>query len=349
MPFLNLFRIPTTFTRENLEERLKEFGTLDYISLKSDNQNNNVNFASINFEKLCNKEGLLSYLKTEGLHHSRIKASNEEKNNNQHQNKADSYSSPKHRDITGDTIKNPSFHYYKSKKYGKEIEKFQFSDHYKTLFTIESVTEDEKFELTTIYPGLLVGSGYNHPKLKENKDDFQLGFFFDHTTGLPMIPGSSIKGVIRALFSEEKFGYIQDVYAITEDKSTLEQRLFIDGSTIFYDAYIVSTSTSNNGKIFGSDYITSHYSDESLGQFKEPNPIKFLKVLPDVTFAFQFKGRQEDVSLIKSIILDFGLGAKTNVGYGQFKAALTNDEISLLQKAEEQKGLEMLQNSLNHR
>lgn len=352
MPFLNLFKIPTTFTRENLEKDLSQFGTLRYVSLKADNKNDNVNFASINFEKLDDKEGLLLYLKEQDLQHSKIKASNEEKKKNQNNklpNKAVSYSSPKHRDITGDIINNPSFHYYKSSKYGKTIEEFKFSEQHKRLFEIEGVSNNEKFELTTIYPGLLVGSGYNHPKLKENKDDFQLGFFFDYTTGMPVIPGSSIKGVIRSLFTEEKYGYIQDVYDITEDKTTLEKRLFTDGSTVFYDAYIINTSAYNKGKIFGSDYITSHYSNDPMGEFKEPNPIKFLKVLPDVTFAFQFQGRQEDVSLIKSIILDFGLGAKTNVGYGQFKAALTKNETNLLKKLEEQKGLEMLQNSLNHR
>lgn len=284
---------------------------------------------------------LIEYLKKHNIDYKKSIIPNTKKHNTQDENRKKSQVHTPQKESNNLSIQNPSFHYYKSGKYGKEIEKFQFSDQYKRLFEIEGVSENEKFELTTTYPGLFVGSGYNHPKLKENKDDFQLGFFFDHTTGLPMIPGSSIKGIIRSLFSEEKFGYLQDVYAITEDKSTLEKRLFIDGSTIFYDAYIVNTSTYNKGKIFGSDYITSHYSDESLGQFKEPNPIKFLKVLPDVTFAFQFKGRHEDVSLIKSIILDFGLGAKTNVGYGQFKAALTNDEINSLQKAEEQKGLEI--------
>jgi len=351
MPFLNLFKIPTTFTRENLEKDLSQFGTLRYVSLKADNKNDNVNFASINFEKLDDKEGLLLYLKEQGLQHSKIKDSNEEKKKNKNKklpNKAISHPSSTQSHIVDDTINNPSFHYYKSVKYGKEIEKFKFSNQHEGLFEIEGVSEDEKFELTTIYPGLLVGSGYNHPKLKDNKDDFQLGFFFDHTTGMPVIPGSSIKGVIRSLFTEEKFGYIQDVYDITEDKVTLEKRLFTDGSTVFYDAYISTTGSCNKGKIFGSDYITSHYSNDPMWEFKEPNPIKFLKVLPDVTFAFQFKGDKEDVSLIKSIILDFGLGAKTNVGYGQFKSALTKNEINSLKKLEEKKGLEMLQNTFNH-
>ncbi|WP_419676164.1 type III-B CRISPR module RAMP protein Cmr6 [Aliarcobacter butzleri] len=71
--------------------------------------------------------------------------------------------------------------------------------------------------------------------------------------------------------------------------------------------------------MFGSDYITNHYSNEENGMFKEPNPIKFLKILSRVTFKFQFKCDEKYLELFKQIILDFGLGAKTNVGYGKFK------------------------------
>lgn len=206
-----------------------------------------------------------------------------------------------------DEIFSPSFHFYKDKAYGKGIDNFQLTQNYQNVFEIDGA---ETFTLTTIYPGLLVGSGYNHPKLHENKDDFQLGFFFDHTTGLPIISGSSIKGLLKSVC--EKTDFIQDVY-----EKTVSLDIFEDGETIFYDAYIVETKNQNN-KIFGSDYITSHYSNEENGMFKEPNPVKFLKVLPDVTFKFQFKAPKEYVELFKAIILDFGLGAKTNVGYGKF-------------------------------
>ena len=88
-----------------------------------------------------------------------------------------------------------------------------------------------------------------------------------------------------------------------------------------------------NNKIFGSDYITPHKNNDSESdipdEFCEPNPIKFLKVLPAVTFKFQFKSAdknslsenilKEYIELFKQIILDFGLGAKTNIGYGKFQ------------------------------
>ena len=212
------------------------------------------------------------------------------------------------------SIPNPSFYFYKDRAYGKDIEDFSLQNSYEELFSIKGT---QTFELITTYPGLLLGSGYNHPKLKENKDDYQLGFFFDHTTGLPLISGSSIKGVLRSVFAHPEF--IKDVYdKNVEDKL---KYIFEEQKVIFYDAFIVKTANKEN-KIFGSDYITSHYSDEPNGEFKEPNPIKFLKVLPEVTFRFQFRFLEEDdevyLELFKDIIKDFGLGAKTNTGYGKF-------------------------------
>ena len=212
-----------------------------------------------------------------------------------------------------DKISNPSFYYYKDCNYGKNIESFEFENDFSELYDF-NLPEEQIFKLTTIYPGLLVGSGYNHPKLKSENEDFQLGFFFDHTTGLPIISGSSIKGLLKNVC--EKTDFMQDVY-----QRTIDMNIFEDGKTIFYDAFILSTKNKQN-KIFGNDFITSHFSNEENGMFKEPNPVKFLKVLPDVTFKFQFKADEKIISLFKKIILDFGLGAKTNVGYGKFRESM---------------------------
>jgi CRISPR-associated protein Cmr6 len=55
-----------------------------------------------------------------------------------------------------------------------------------------------QFTLYTTYPGLLIGSGYAHST--NTTGDASIGFYFDHTTGLPTIPGSSVKGVMRSVF-----------------------------------------------------------------------------------------------------------------------------------------------------
>lgn len=52
-------------------------------------------------------------------------------------------------------------------------------------------------------PGLLPGIGYPHEV--GYPGEFKLGFGFDHTTGLPVLPGSSVKGVLRSVFPQVEF------------------------------------------------------------------------------------------------------------------------------------------------
>jgi CRISPR-associated protein Cmr6 len=222
-----------------------------------------------------------------------------------------------------------------------------------------------KFDLKTTYPGLLIGSGYAHPALykpksEEDDGDFQIGFFFDHTTGLPVIPGSSIKGAIRSVFPKEKddskkikskLSYINSILFERKGIPLIDENnfmtVFFQRKQVFFDAFI-SQVTENvsffkpagikdkknkpiqepqkERHLFADDYITPHKCI-----FKEPKPIRFLKIAPGVTFTFQFKLRNynetgalelksDDIlTVFKMIILDFGLCAKRNVNYGQFE------------------------------
>lgn len=313
-----LFEIQKTSSKNILQEHFEKYGEIAKLFLKQDNKNQNFQFGRIEFELLKDKNGFFAKCKEFKIKAYEIKQTTDS-NSTQFKPREQ-----KNENQKISTISNPSFHFYKDKDYGKGIESFEFENNFIELYDF-NLPEKQIFELTTIYPGLLIGSGYNHPKLKDNKDDFQLGFLFDHTTGLPIISGSSIKGLLRSVF--EKSDFVKEVYKeVYKDYMNLD--VFEKGQIIFYDTFIVSSQNQNN-KIFGSDYITSHFSSEENGMFKEPNPIKFLKVLPAVTFKFQFKSADEKtlstdnlnqyIELFKQIILDFGLGAKTNVGYGKFQ------------------------------
>lgn len=180
------------------------------------------------------------------------------------------------------------------------------------------------FELSTTYPGLLIGSGTTH-KLPKNDGQAYLGFHFDYTSGLPEIPASSIKGVLRSAFEHPE--YIKEILDNQNiDVKKLENEIFGQdhnansvsmGKDIFFDATIVKGDKKN--KILGDDFITPH--KEAI---KNPIPLRFIKVLPEVKFCFDFLltngvlSIDQKVKLFKQIILDFGLGAKTNVGYGKF-------------------------------
>ncbi len=198
--------------------------------------------------------------------------------------------------------------------------------------------EFQSFSLRTIYPGLLIGSGLSHGI--KSKEDIKIGFAFDHTTGLPYIPGSSIKGVLETMFPKEKDdkykckmeyirGILKDVLEGTdvedEGVDSLTKRIFSDSGdgVVFMDAFPKCDEDKGEHKFLGDDFITPHKNP-----FKSPIPIRFLKVREGVTFDFYFKfsnklscrfDNEVLLKLFKRIILDIGLGAKTNVGYGRFE------------------------------
>ena len=314
MAFFDLKRVSKEYSKEALKKSFSAFGKVKFVSLKDDKFNPNFYFGGVNFIELNDKKGFENFCHEQKIQCREKEDRSLQNNNTQHgTNRVKKITPQKQNSVQ---IANPSFYFYKDKAYGNGIENFSLQNSHEELFSIK---DTQTFELTTTYPGLLVGSGYNHPKLKENKDDFQLGFFFDHTTGLPLISGSSIKGALKAVFSHPKF--VEDVYH--KDVTNKLTYIFEEQKVIFYDAFIVKTANKDK-KIFGSDYITSHFSDKPNGEFKEPQPIKFLKILPEVTFRFQFKFLDAKdaiyLDLFKEIIQDFGLGAKTNTGYGKFES-----------------------------
>lgn len=201
-------------------------------------------------------------------------------------------------------------------------------------------------------PGLLIGSGLAHG-LPGSEEDVKTGLQFDYTSGLPVIPGSSVKGVIRSAFptikedkeqsneaDAEKLNYIRSLIAdipefsslVLEDNDILElgNQMFNHGD-IFADALLVGYGTrmKQHGpvkQVLTEDYITPHTG----GPLAQPIPIKIVKVAPGVTFAFCFKFNETKIgakvvsasmkkALCAAILQDLGVGAKTNVGYGVLK------------------------------
>lgn len=240
--------------------------------------------------------------------------------------------------------------------------------------------KDDIIELKVHYPGLVTGVGIDHEAKIEG--EFKLGVHFDWTHGMPVVYGSSVKGVLRAWFKDiylhgdgnhyEKCGkiewgdllmeifegaYDRDIEAEKKKykekweeivKDNPEKRIYkhhrsIYERDIFFDAVISKPDT--QGRILCSDSITPH-GDNPL---KNPIPITFLKIAPGCTMEFRFKLNPSTVPILdeegnkvknkegKEVTLDFGakqkkdlfqeilttvgVGAKTNVGYGQLKEA----------------------------
>lgn len=280
-------------------------------------------------------------------------------------------------------LNNPG--YYFGRKYFEKENSYKEENEIFCEFTLTKVPDSlpmdkvegfKSFCLKTQYPGLVTGVGMPH-ELPNKKYFCVLGFYFDHTTGWPVIPGATVKGVLRSVFpqwdkhfeepdakKEAKTDYIWKLLIEIIEKeldgnrkkdwvNTIEKEIFdgiigdknlsIYNRDIFFDAY-VSRGTMEfpeKGRVFGTDNITPHKKEnlsyeESL--LKKPIPLTFLKILPGVVFTFQFRlsdhtqegdskesyllNNQQKLELFRKILLDIGIGAKTNVGYGQFSANL---------------------------
>ena len=59
-------------------------------------------------------------------------------------------------------------------------------------------------QMTVDYPGLITGTGITHET--KIQGEFKLGMHFDYTYGMPVIYGSTVKGVLRSYFKEEYDG-----------------------------------------------------------------------------------------------------------------------------------------------
>ena len=212
---------------------------------------------------------------------------------------------------------------YKEKKLRFEVIKIDKNNNQKNLEDLISI---DKIYFSVNYPGLLIGTGTTieyTPFNKEKKDNnFKTGLSFDYTTGLPYIPGSGIKGVIRDFFPQkiedknysekEKLKYqkqneakmelinqiLESNYSFEEiekikesifdgrdfrEKENLEKENFLP---IFKrDKFIEGRILVQDGKqILDKDYITPHKKI-----LENPVPIQILKIVPETEIEILFQ------------------------------------------------------------
>lgn len=155
----------------------------------------------------------------------------------------------------------------------------------------------------------VTGMGRNHP--------IENGFAWHHTLGTPYLPGSSLKGVLRAWLhenedkrKEEWFGSLEvGIGRITllDMLPTTPPKLAVDVMTPHYSPY--------------------YQKGDTPGDWHGPNPIQFLTVEQGASWQVGVLIRQGDqqpidANEVKKLLTDaveWGAGAKTAVGYGAFK------------------------------
>ncbi|RLI80840.1 type III-B CRISPR module RAMP protein Cmr6 [Archaeoglobales archaeon] len=169
---------------------------------------------------------------------------------------------------------------------------------------------------------------------------FEVGLSFDPFLCIPYVPGSSIKGAVRAawknLKNDEKFGEeFKDEDKINEDKIFGKGGANgFAGIVIFSDAFPIEPG--KDDFILYPDVITPHYSKGGEDIFDEtkasPTPIPHLSIAPETLFSFVMAIRRSEdmdkkdakeifrkVLKATSVAFKLGIGARTSVGYGIFE------------------------------
>ncbi|MEJ5284408.1 MAG: type III-B CRISPR module RAMP protein Cmr6 [Brevinematia bacterium] len=205
---------------------------------------------------------------------------------------------------------------------------------------------------------LITGIGQPHPH--------EISMVFDYNLGIPYIPASSIKGVVRfaTMLNLLNSGKIKnDKSMIKKDK---KGNFYIEDDKIEEIAYYFGTQKEMGGVIFLDAYplsvpelhidiINPHYkdyyeNDKPPADYLEPNPIKFLTVKPGTTFVFRTIVRKNKIyrnekkeriekkecdltlkvkdTLVKALTEE-GIGAKTSLGYGLFNEVKYEEDKNL--------------------
>jgi CRISPR-associated protein Cmr6 len=173
----------------------------------------------------------------------------------------------------------------------------------------------------TTHGRLAIGLGLPHP--------IETGFLFDRLTGSPYLPGSSVKGLLRAAARRVAEGELPGSQAFWKENLVRVFGPEIDpettpkkGQAIFHDAFPAEWPK------LEVDVLTPHYPDyyrnesDPPADWQNPNPVAFLTVAPNVKFEFPIAAKEEDLGELQKLLgtaLDWlGIGAKKSAGYGVF-------------------------------
>lgn len=192
--------------------------------------------------------------------------------------------------------------------------------------------KEKEFVQTPPCMRLIVGLG--------NKGVIEAGLRLHHTYGVPLVPGSALKG-LASHYCAEVWGKTDPKYALPPDgfdpdKDTNYHRLLFgatdDGGIIrFEDAWMHPDSLRDQGLL--ADVMTPHHqhwqTDENVAptDFDSPIPVPFLSVAGRFHVAVCWQGPPEHaeakkwtkraMELLKAALNDWGAGGKTSSGYGR--------------------------------
>jgi CRISPR-associated protein Cmr6 len=205
----------------------------------------------------------------------------------------------------------------------------------------------EQFDLKLQWR-LIVGLGASHPQ--------ETSMTLHHIFGIPYIPGSALKGVsrhymiwkfvdeneeeLKSLLGKSNFAeLLKELNKALEKEKNLTVSVgnisFKDlihifgtqnrqGKIIFFDAYPIE-EIKLKIDIMNPHYPDYYTKDKPPTDWQNPIPIKFLTV-EDTKFRFYLAAKDKDQNflnharkILNDALLNYGVGAKTSLGYGLFE------------------------------
>ncbi|HND29619.1 MAG TPA: type III-B CRISPR module RAMP protein Cmr6, partial [Myxococcota bacterium] len=183
---------------------------------------------------------------------------------------------------------------------------------------------------------LICGTG--NPAPSEN------GLTLHSVYGTPVLPGSSLKGVLRAWCRDH---YAGTAWGDKDDQHPMGESfrlLFGDGGDTgqlgiidFLDGLAEYRSES----YFAAEIATPHYATYYQGKeapdgFDSPNPVTFLAVDQGVTFRVVLEGDPAWLDTVAQLLTEAlvgqGIGAKTRAGYGRLRQIESLDPVDEAQR-----------------
>lgn len=188
-----------------------------------------------------------------------------------------------------------------------------------------------RWERLAVAGRLVVGLG--------SENVLETGLRLHHTYGVPIIPGSALKG-LASHYCHDVWGQRHDATASEENRLFQQGRarhslLFgttDDGGVIaFHDAWIVPESLSDALRL---DVMTPHHPRWQTSQapptdFDSPNPVSFLSVAGTFDVRLSWSGPAATppdraaawaalaMQLLREALAEWGVGGKTSSGYGR--------------------------------
>ena len=207
----------------------------------------------------------------------------------------------------------------------------------------------ENSEVLSVQGRLIVGLG--------GENVLETGITLHHTYGVPIIPGSALKG-LASHYCDQVWGADAKFKKAGEHHKVLFGATDDSGHIIFHDAWITPESLRSDGRTgLVLDVMTPHHGDyysdkifeagDNRGKlipptdFDDPNPVTFLSVAGafHIAVSCDVPGEAGDhwaklaLDLLKEALHEWGVGGKTSSGYGRLQRIELNSVDNLTRQA----------------